>query len=99
LTLVSVISPLLGLLGTVFGLIQMFQAISDSQQTVTPALLADGLGVAMHTTAAGLLIALPALVGVHLLNSWIDHIIAVIEQEMNRYNLWLEGITLNEGCV
>lgn len=93
LTLVSVISPLLGLLGTIFGLIQMFQTIGTSHHAVTPALLADGLGVAMYTTAAGLLIALPALIGVHLLNGWIDRIINIVELEMNHYNLWLEGIT------
>ncbi|WP_206006350.1 MotA/TolQ/ExbB proton channel family protein, partial [Pseudoalteromonas sp. c7(2019)] len=53
LALIGVISPLLGLLGTVLGLIDMFKAIALTTGSVTPNDLADGLGIAMRTTAAG----------------------------------------------
>ncbi|MCV5977897.1 MotA/TolQ/ExbB proton channel family protein, partial [Escherichia coli] len=63
LTLIGVISPLIGLLGTVLGLIDMFKGIAVSTGNITPNDLADGLGLAMRTTAAGLIIALPAISG------------------------------------
>ena len=65
LTLIAVISPLLGLFGTVLGMIVAFQDISAHQGPVHPALLAGGIWQAMLTTAAGLAIALPALVAAH----------------------------------
>ncbi|PSJ46353.1 biopolymer transporter ExbB [Zobellella endophytica] len=94
LTLVGVISPLLGLLGTVLGLIEMFKSISQSQDPVTPALLADGLGLAMSTTAAGLLIALPAIAGAQLFGLWADRLLDKLTHELNQCNLHLEGIRL-----
>lgn len=76
LTLIGVISPLIGLLGTVLGLIDMFDSIALSTGNVKPSDLADGLGVAMYTTAAGLLIALPAISGAQLIGLWADRVIA-----------------------
>ncbi|MCC4263269.1 MotA/TolQ/ExbB proton channel family protein [Oceanimonas baumannii] len=94
LTLVGVISPLLGLLGTVLGLIEMFRSIGESGGPVTPALLADGLGLAMSTTAAGLLIALPAIAGAQLFGLWADRLLDRLTHELNRCNLHLEGLGL-----
>ena len=61
LSLVGTLSPLMGLFGTVWGLVVMFQSIAQSDQAVTPALLADGLWEAMYSTMAGLAIAMPCL--------------------------------------
>lgn len=94
LTLVGVISPLLGLLGTVLGLIEMFKSIGESSDPVTPALLADGLGLAMSTTAAGLLIALPAIAGAQLFGLWADRLLDKLTDELNQCNLHLEGVQL-----
>ncbi|KPA50967.1 biopolymer transporter ExbB [Photobacterium leiognathi subsp. mandapamensis] len=94
LSLIGVISPLLGLLGTVLGLIEMFSGISQSTGSVTPSDLADGLGLAMRTTAAGLLIALPAITGAQLLGLWADNVTAKLEHCLNRCNLWLEGMNI-----
>ncbi|MBU3824204.1 MAG: MotA/TolQ/ExbB proton channel family protein [Candidatus Oceanisphaera merdipullorum] len=94
LTLVGVISPLLGLLGTVLGLIEMFKSIGLSSDPVTPALLADGLGLAMSTTAAGLLIALPAIAGAQLFGLWADRLLDKLTDELNQCNLQLEGVQL-----
>ncbi|MCK7596291.1 MotA/TolQ/ExbB proton channel family protein [Microbulbifer sp. CAU 1566] len=92
LMVIGIISPLMGLLGTVLGLIGMFAGLSGSHEAVTPALLADGLGMAMHTTAAGLMVALPAIAGAHLLAIWSDRTVADLEHLFNRGNLWLEGL-------
>ncbi|EKF9579416.1 MotA/TolQ/ExbB proton channel family protein [Vibrio cholerae] len=95
LTLIGVISPLLGLLGTVLGLIEMFKGVAATTGSITPNVLADGLGVAMYTTAAGLLIAVPAVAGAQLLNLWADRTMAKLEHTLNYVNLWLEGMTLH----
>jgi biopolymer transport protein ExbB len=92
LMVIGIISPLMGLLGTVLGLIGMFASLSGSDAPVTPALLADGLGMALRTTAAGLLVALPAIAGAHLFAIWSDRVAADLEHLFNRGNLWLEGL-------
>jgi biopolymer transport protein ExbB len=58
---ISTISPLMGLTGTVFGMIRLFNAISTADAMGRTELLAGGISEAMLTTAAGLLIAIPAL--------------------------------------
>lgn len=57
-------------------------------------ILADGLGLAMRTTAAGLLIALPAIAGAQLLGLWADRVTAKLEHTLNYVNLWLEGVSV-----
>ncbi len=59
---VATISPLLGLLGTVVGMIRLFDAISSVDAMGRTELLAAGISEALLTTAAGLLIAIPALI-------------------------------------
>ncbi|WP_086984325.1 MotA/TolQ/ExbB proton channel family protein [Vibrio aphrogenes] len=92
LTLIGVISPLLGLLGTVLGLIEMFKGVAASSGNITPNDLAEGLGLAMRTTAAGLIIALPAIVSAQLFTLWSEKLLAKAEHAMNRVNLWIEGV-------
>ncbi|GAM57881.1 biopolymer transport protein exbB [Vibrio ishigakensis] len=52
------------------GLIDMFKGLAHTSGSISPAVLADGLGLAMSTTAVGLLIALPAITGAQLLGMW-----------------------------
>ena len=59
---VATISPLLGLLGTVVGMIQAFNAIATNQAMGRPELLASGISQALLTTAAGMTVAIPALI-------------------------------------
>jgi biopolymer transport protein ExbB len=59
---VATIGPLLGLLGTVFGLIRSFNDVASAGAMGRPDLLARGFGEALITTAAGLLVAIPAMV-------------------------------------
>lgn len=57
---IATISPLLGFLGTVFGMIAAFNAVAVSNALGRPELLASGISEAMLTTAAGLVVAIPA---------------------------------------
>lgn len=95
LTLIAVVSPLLGLLGTVQGMILAFEALAAHSGPVHPALLAEGMRVAMLTTFAGLGIAIPTLVAAHGFRIWGDHRLEQIETVLNRVNLALEGIRLD----
>lgn len=61
LLMISNISPLLGLLGTVFGIIQAFNVVASEAGLGRADLLAAGISMALITTAAGLTIAIPAL--------------------------------------
>ncbi len=79
LATIAQIAPLLGLLGTVTGMIIAFAEIS-SQGTGNPAALADGIGQALVTTAAGLIVAIPTLIGQNILSSRVDGILLEIEK-------------------
>lgn len=92
LSIIGMIAPLVGLLGTVIGLIEMFKSLATTSGSIEPSQLADGLGLAMSTTAAGLLIALPALTGAQLFHMWADNTLAKIEHGLNHCNLFIEGI-------
>jgi biopolymer transport protein ExbB len=61
LSLIGGVSPMVGLFGTVFGMIKLFNAIVAAGGQPQPAQLADGIGVALVTTFWGLFIAIPAL--------------------------------------
>jgi biopolymer transport protein ExbB len=59
---VSTVCPLFGLLGTVAGMIEAFNEIAGSSAMGKPELLAGGIGTALMSTAAGLCVAIPALI-------------------------------------
>jgi biopolymer transport protein ExbB len=67
LELIAMISPLLGLLGTVLGMITSFQQLALAEGAANASVLAGGIWQALLTTAAGLLVAIPAAVGASLL--------------------------------
>jgi len=68
LELIAIVCPLLGLLGTVIGMIDAFQAMQSAGTQVDPAVLSGGIWQALLTTAVGLAIAIP----VTLLHSWLE---------------------------
>jgi len=61
LSLIGNVAPMLGLLGTVIGMIQSFNTIAQSQGFAKPAELADGISKALVTTCMGLIVAIPAM--------------------------------------
>jgi biopolymer transport protein ExbB len=71
---IATVSPLLGLFGTVVGMIQSFDSIAvvDSTMADQKALIATGISVALITTAAGLTVAIPALVSHLLITGIVD---------------------------
>lgn len=77
---IAVISPLLGLLGTVIGMIDVFNQIV-LQGGGNPAVLAGGISKALITTAAGLIIAIPALFLHRHFTRRVDEIVVLLEQE------------------
>lgn len=69
--LTATISPLLGLLGTVLGLLITFETLSRSGQ-MNPELFSRGLYQALFTTVAGLVVAIPHTVAYNLFLNWVD---------------------------
>ncbi|MFO7907750.1 MAG: MotA/TolQ/ExbB proton channel family protein [Planctomycetota bacterium] len=76
---ISTISPLLGLLGTVLGMIRAFNAIVHSGAMGRPELLAGGISQALLTTAAGLTVAIPALIAYLYFVSRVDRLVISID--------------------
>ena len=65
LEIIANVSPLLGLLGTVIGMISSFSQLEIGGNLVNPSLLAGGIWTALLTTAIGLIVAIPAMVAHH----------------------------------
>ncbi len=81
LSVVASIAPLMGLLGTIFGMIAAFQTVAASGDALGKTeLLAKGIYQAMITTAAGLMLAIPVLIAYH----WIAGKIETLVAEMDR---------------
>lgn len=76
---VSTISPLLGLLGTVLGMIQTFNTIAVGDAMGRPEMLAGGIGQALLTTAGGLCVAIPALIAYLYFIGRVDRLIMDID--------------------
>jgi biopolymer transport protein ExbB len=69
LSLIAGISPMLGLLGTVVGMIGAFNKIAETEGGASAVELADGISLALATTFLGLVVAIPVLVAYHLLKT------------------------------
>ena len=76
--LIGTIAPLVGLLGTVLGMIEAFQALQDSGAQADPSALAGGIWEALLTTAAGMGIAIPA----SILLSWYDSVVENVQADI-----------------
>jgi len=76
---VATISPLLGLLGTVLGMITSFNEIAHADAMGRPEQLAGGIGVALLTTAFGLTVAIPALISYMYFLSRVDRLVMDID--------------------
>lgn len=84
LGVVATVAPLLGLLGTVTGMIDVFSRLAaefDKGGEVNPGLLASGLWEALITTAAGLSVAIPSFLLYRILLARIDRFVVELEQE------------------
>jgi len=80
---ISNVSTLLGLLGTISGMIKIFQVISQ-QTIVNPPSLAAGISEALYTTAFGLLVAIPAYIAYKYTLGKADNLVSEMEEEGRR---------------
>lgn len=87
---IASVAPLLGLLGTVFGMIDIFGVIMDTG-TGNAGLLAGGISTALLTTAAGLSVAIPTLLFHRFLESKVERIALAMEDQALRLVEVLKG--------
>lgn len=87
---IAAITPLMGLLGTVIGMVKVFAAITEFG-VGNPAMLANGISEALITTAAGLSIAIPSLIGYRYLRGRIDALVVQMEKEATKLVEALHG--------
>ncbi|CAN0035853.1 unnamed protein product, partial [Chrysoparadoxa australica] len=88
LRIIGTMAPMLGLLGTILGIIDAFKTIASQAGPVSPNLIADGLWEAMLTTAVGLSIALPIL----LLAFFFRHL---SEQQLKQFCMQLNQLSIS----
>jgi biopolymer transport protein ExbB len=83
LSTIAYVSPLLGLLGTVTGMVNIFAALSAGTGSTAgdPALLAGGISKALITTVGGLSVAIPALIAYRYLRDRVDSLVVDMEKE------------------
>ena len=81
----SAVAPLLGLLGTVIGIIESFLMI-DVGTTSDPVLMMPGISKALITTAAGMLIAIPALFAHRYFQRLVQEYVAELEQQATLFH-------------
>lgn len=84
LAIIATVAPIVGLLGTVIGMIEAFHVIAYSQGMGNPALLAGGISKALINTAAGLSVALPALAMHHFIKHRISMFGLQFERNINQ---------------
>jgi biopolymer transport protein ExbB len=90
---IASLSPLMGLLGTVLGMIRTFNSITTAG-IGDPAALAGGIAEALITTAAGLTVAIPALIGYKYLRGRVQQLVVQMEKEAIKL---VQAIETREG--
>jgi biopolymer transport protein ExbB len=75
LSLVGSIAPMVGLLGTVDGMVQSFMEIASSETQPKPSKLAQGISMALITTLVGLVLAIPAIIAFNLLKNRLTRLV------------------------
>jgi biopolymer transport protein ExbB len=78
LSVISNIAPMLGLLGTVIGMILAFRKVADTQGAARAADLAEGIYLALVTTVEGLIVAIPALGAFAVFRNRVDQLVAEV---------------------
>ena len=89
MALIGNLSPMIGLFGTVHGMISSFQVIAVSEATPKPAELAEGISTALFTTLIGLAVAIPAIAAYNLLRNRVSRLLLEVgvtsENLMSRF--------------
>ena len=83
LDFIATVSPLLGLLGTVVGIIDSFNILAGAQGLATPGTLSVGISEALISTAVGLIVAIPTM----LMYTYLVSVVEERTEEMNRWSV------------
>lgn len=94
LSMMANVATLMGLLGTIHGLILSFQAVATADPAQKQALLANGISVSMYTTALGLAVAIPAMVFFSFLVSRQNHLVEQLTEKCGKLSELLTGAHL-----
>jgi biopolymer transport protein ExbB len=86
--IIATISPLLGLLGTVIGVLSAFQSIAENGLN-DPAVFAGGISMALVTTIGGLLVAIPHFISYNYLTGWLNSYEVKLEERL--LSIYLQG--------
>ncbi len=80
LAVLAQVAPLLGLTGTVLGLVEAFRVLEKNERMASPSLLAGGIWEALLTTVAGMLIAIPLILIIRAFNGRIEQILTAARE-------------------
>jgi len=94
LAVVATLSPLLGLMGTIFGMMDSFEVVAVMGSLGDASILADGISKALVTTATGLIIAVPTLAFYHFFRSRTNKISIALEEQVSEV---IDALTRKEG--
>lgn len=90
---IAVVAPMIGLLGTVIGMLQAFNAVALDLAKARPMVLAAGVSLALITTAAGLIVAIPAMIAyAYFRNRW-TRLVGQLEAAAADILVWLSRST------
>ena len=78
LSTISTVAPLLGLFGTIIGMVELFSSFTSSGHDV--AVFARGISIALYNTAGGIVVAVPAMIAFRYFRSKVDHLVNDMEQ-------------------
>ena len=78
---IATVSPLLGLLGTVIGMVELFGAFNAAGSGHDVAQFAKGISVALYNTAGGIVVAVPAMISYRYFRAKVDGLIVEMEQQ------------------
>ena len=95
---IASITPLLGLLGTVIGMIKVFAAIT-THGVGDPGVLAGGISEALITTAAGLSVAIPSLIFYRFFTGRVNELVLVMEEEALKIVDVMHGVRESENSA
>ena len=77
LSTISTVAPLLGLFGTIIGMVELFSSFTSSGHDV--AVFARGISIALYNTAGGIVVAVPAMIAFRYFRSKVDHLVNELE--------------------
>lgn len=98
LEVIGSLAPLLGLLGTVLGMITAFQQLANAGNQVDPSMLSSGIWQALLTTAVGLIVAIPAVAALNWLERVVERTHEDMQDALTRFFTRREAATLAENA-